>query len=315
MYKDRKIAVVVPCYKEEHQIAKVTSTMPDFVDRIVVIDDRSPDRTSEVVAALAKDDPRIVLIRHEENQGVGGAIATGYKWARDNDMDMAAVMAGDGQMDPADLPMLLDCVIDCGVNYAKGNRLLWRGSYKMIPKRRFFGNSILSLLTKIASGYWHVSDSQTGYTVADREVLHTIDWDRMYKRYGQPNDLLINLNIANFRVRDVPVRPVYGVGEISGIKIRRVIFTISNVLVKGWLRRMWIKYVVQDFHPLVFFYFLSFAMTLVCLWMSIRVAVLWSIEGNAPGMSALAMMFAFSVAMQSAFFAMWFDMEANKPLR
>lgn len=315
MYRDKSVAVVVPCFKEEHQIAKVTSTMPDFVDRIVVVDDQSPDRTAEVVAELAKADPRIVLIQHEQNQGVGGAIASGYKWARDNGMDMAVVMAGDGQMDPADLPNLLDCVIDKGVNYVKGNRLLWRGAYSVIPKRRFFGNSILSLLTKIASGYWHVSDSQTGYTVADREVLQVIDWDRMYKRYGQPNDLLISLNIANFRVRDVPVRPVYGVGEISGIKIRRVIFTISNVLVKGWLRRMWIKYVVQDFHPLVFFYLLSIVMTLIFVWMSGRVVVLWSSEGEVPGMSALAMMFSFSVALQSAFFAMWFDMEANKPLR
>jgi glycosyltransferase involved in cell wall biosynthesis len=315
MYKGKTVSVVVPCFKEEHQIAKVTSTMPALVDKIIVVDDCSPDHTSDVVKDLQKADPRIVLIRHEVNQGVGGAIATGYKWARDNDMDTAVVMAGDGQMDPDDLPNLLDPVVTDGVNYTKGNRLIWRGSYKLIPKRRFFGNSILSLLTKIASGYWHVADSQTGYTVADRAVLNTIDWDQMYKRYGQPNDLLISLNIANFRVRDVPVRPVYGVGEVSGIKIRRVIFTISNVLVKGWLRRLWYKYVVQDFHPLVFFYVLAFIMASIALWMFVRVIWLWSSTGNAPELSALAMMFSFSVAMQSAFFAMWFDLESNKNLR
>lgn len=315
MYKGKSVAVVVPCYKEETQIGKVIETMPELVDKIVVIDDCSPDRTSEVVQQYAARDPRVVPIRHEVNQGVGGAIATGYKWARDNGMDAAVVMAGDGQMDPADLPSLLDPVVDEGVNYSKGNRLIWRGSYKLIPKRRFFGNSILSLLTKIASGYWHVADSQTGYTVADKEVLQAIDWDGMYKRYGQPNDLLIKLNVENFRVRDVPVRPVYGVGEVSGIKIRRVVFTISNVLLKGFLWRLWEKYVVRDFHPLVFFYLLGFIMVVIGSFLSVRTIWLWIADGFAPAMSALAMLFAFSTGLQSFFFAMWFDRDVNRDLR
>jgi glycosyltransferase involved in cell wall biosynthesis len=315
MYKNATVCVVVPCYKEETQIGKVIETMPAFVDRIVIIDDASPDRTAEVVRAHAEKDARVVLIVHEVNQGVGGAIATGYKWARDNDMDTAVVMAGDGQMDPADLPNLLDPVIEDGVDYSKGNRLIWRGSYKLIPRRRFLGNSMLSFLTKIASGYWHVADSQTGYTVANREVLRTIDWDAMYKRYGQPNDLLIKLGIEDFRVRDVPVRPVYGVGEVSGIKIRRVIFTISNVLVVGFLRRLWEKYIIRDFHPLVLFYLLGTLMMLLSFVLLLRVLVLWVLEGSAPPMSSMAMLFAFSTALQSIFFAMWFDMDSNKHLK
>ncbi len=315
MYKEKTVAVVVPCYKEEHQIGKVISTMPALVDRIVVIDDCSPDNTSGAVKDWQQKDSRVVLIRHEVNQGVGGAIATGYEWARDNNIDMAVVMAGDAQMDPADLPALLDPVVDEGVNYTKGNRLIWHGAFRTIPAKRFFGNSILSLLTKIASGYWHVADSQTGYTVADKKVLHEIDWQKMYKRYGQPNDLLIKLNVENFRVRDVPVRPVYNVGEISGIRIRRVIFTISNVLLKGFLWRMWEKYIVRDFHPLVFFYFLGTALMLLGTILFCRTIWLWIADGTAPPLSAISMMFCYSTGLQAIFFAMWFDMEMNKHLR
>lgn len=315
LYKNKTVSVVVPCYKEEHQIAKVLSTMPPLVDKVVVIDDCSPDNTSGVVKEWQAKDPRVVLIRHEVNQGVGGAIATGYKWSRDNDIDMAVVMAGDGQMDPGDLPVLLDPVVDEGVNYSKGNRLIWRGSYKLIPAQRFFGNSVLSFLTKIASGYWHVADSQTGYTVADKAVLHAIDWDQMYKRYGQPNDLLIKLNVLDFRVRDVPIRPVYGVGEVSGIKIRRVIFTISNVLLRGFLWRMWEKYIVRDFHPLVFFYLLGTFLMFIGTLLLGRTFYQWYLDGVAPPLTALSMMFGYSTGLQLLFFAMWFDMERNRHLR
>ena len=315
MYKSKVVSVVVPCYKEETQIGKVIETMPAYVDKIVIVDDCSPDRTSDVVREYQAKDSRVVLIRHEVNQGVGGAIATGYMWSRDNGIDYAVVMAGDGQMDPDDLPNLLDPMVNEGVNYAKGNRLIWRGSYKMIPKKRFFGNSMLSFLTKIASGYWHVSDSQTGYTVVDRPVLEAIEWDKMYKRYGQPNDLLIKLNVHDFRVRDVPVRPVYGVGEVSGIKIRRVIFTISNVLLKGFLWRMWEKYIVRDFHPLVFFYLLGAMLMVLGTILLGRTFWVWGATGEAPPLTAISMMFAYSTGLQLSFFAMWFDMEMNKTLR
>jgi glycosyltransferase involved in cell wall biosynthesis len=315
MYLNKSVCVVVPCHNEEFQIHKVIDTMPGFVDFIIIIDDVSTDKTVEVVQRLARDDKRVTLIRHSTNQGVGGAIASGYKWARDNGADCAVVMAGDAQMDPADMPNLLDPVFKDGVDYSKGNRLIWRGSYKIIPKRRFFGNSILSFLTKIASGYWHVADSQTGYTVANRAVLQTLDWDDMYKRYGQPNDVLIKLNIENFRVRDVPIRPVYGVGEVSGIKIRRVIFTISNVLFRGFLRRLWEKYIIRDFHPLVMFYGLAVLMMLLSVILFLRVIILWLMTGTAPAMSSMAMLFAFSTSLQSFFFAMWFDMDSNKHLR
>jgi glycosyltransferase involved in cell wall biosynthesis len=314
-YKNKTLAAVIPCYNEETQIGMVIDTMPDIVDHIVIIDDRSPDKTSDVVREYMEKNDRIVLIIHEENQGVGGAIASGYKWARDNGIDMAVVMAGDGQMDPDDMPGLLDPVVDDGVNYTKGNRLIYPKSYDIVPAVRFFGNSVLSLMTKVASGYWHVSDSQTGYTVIDKEGLARIDWDDMYKRYGQPNDLLVKLNIENMTVRDVPIRPVYGVGEKSGIKVSKVINTISGILIRGFLHRMKEKYIIRDFHPLVLFYAAGGLQLGLGLLFFLRVLWVWASNGSAPIASLILMMFMFSMSMQAFFFAMLFDMQANKDLR
>ncbi len=315
MFKDNKIGVVVPAHNEETQIERVINTMPDFVDKIIVVDDCSTDRTAEVVQKCQEKDKRVILLKNKVNEGVGGAIANGYKWARDNDIDVAVVMAGDGQMDPADLPNLLDPVVSGEVDYAKGNRLASGEAFHIIPKVRFFGNSVLSLLTKIASGYWHVVDSQTGYTAINKKALHTIDWDKMYKRYGQPNDLLVRLNIENFKVRDVPIKPVYNVGEKSGIKIYKVIFSIAFLLLKRFWWRLFQKYVVRDFHPLVFFYLLGFLLMGMNLFFFVHMIWLWTKMGHAPELSALAWMFTFATGMQSIFFAMWFDMEINKNLR
>ena len=248
MYKDKSICVVVPAYNEAKQIGKVIETMPDYVDRIVIIDDVSIDETIKTVKQYQQDNDRIVLIKHDENQGCGGGLATGYIWARDNGFDVAVRMDGDGQMNPDDLTALLDPVVEGKVDYSKGNRLFTGEAYKKIPKIRYFGNAFLSLLTKIASGYWHVADSQSGYTVINKKALHTIDWDKMYKRYGQPNDIMVRLNTYNFKVTDVLIEPVYNVGEKSGIKIREVLFTISWLLIKMFFWRMKEKYIIRDFH-------------------------------------------------------------------
>ena len=211
MYLNKTIAVVVPAYNEEKLIGRVIETMPALVDRIIVVDDCSRDSTAAIVEQYREHDPeRIVLVRHALNEGVGGAIASGYMWARDHDVDIAVVMAGDAQMDPADLPALLEPVASGAVDYAKGNRLFTGEAWQLMPRTRYLGNSALSLMTKIASGYWHVADSQTGYTAINRRALATIDWTRTWKRYGQPNDLLVRLNIYSFKVRDVPVKPHRG---------------------------------------------------------------------------------------------------------
>lgn len=314
MFSGKKICVVVPCYNESKQIGKVLTTLPSFITNVCVINDKSTDDTAEVVNMYAASDARIVLLNHEHNEGVGGAIATGYKWARDNGMDMAVVMAGDAQMEPEDLPKLIEPVSAGEVDYAKGNRLLHANSER-IPAIRFWGNSVLSLLTKIASGYWHIADSQCGYTCINSTALRVVDWDKMYKRYGQPNDLLVTLNVHDLRVRDINVEPLYNVGEQSGFKSHRVVWPIAKLLVKKFFWRLKEKYVIRDFHPLVFFYSIAFFFSIVTVILFVRLIFLWFKAGDAPDMTAMAMMFSAGYWLQSTSFAMWMDMEANKHLR
>ncbi len=199
MYQKKTVAVVVPAHNESKMIHLVVEGMPDFVDRIVIVDDKSADNTVEVVKKLAETHPRILLLEHEVNQGVGGAIRTGYIWARDNDIDATVVMAGDNQMHPDDLPALLQPIVDDLVDYTKGNRLITGEAWKKIPRIRYLGNATLSFLTKIASGYWHIADSQSGYTVINNRSLNRIPLEEIYPRYGVPNDILVTLNIHSLR--------------------------------------------------------------------------------------------------------------------
>lgn len=312
MYKNKTICVVVPAHNEETQIAKVLRTMPDYVDAIVVIDDASSDKTVDVVKSEMAASQKVHLITHSSNQGVGGAIASGYKWARDQAMKVTAVMAGDGQMDPDDLATIIEPVVTGRVDYSKGNRLFFGDAWKMIPHYRYLGNSFLSLMTKMASGYWHLADSQSGYTAICLTALRRIDPDTIYKYYGMPNDLLIKLNQHDFRVCDVNIKPVYNVGEKSGIRLAKVIPRISWILFKGFWKRMFIKYVIRDFHPLVFFYSLSFLLLLLSVPLAVRLFYIWYATGNIPDMNALALFFTLISGLQGAFFGMWFDMEYNK---
>ena len=316
MYRDKTIAVIVPAYNEEKLVGKVLKTVPPFVDHIVVVDDASSDRTGEVVKAHQEEDSRIIYLRHPRNEGVGGAIVTGYKWARDNEISISVVMAGDAQMDPGDLPTLLNPIARGEADYVKGNRLFTGKAWRVIPKTRYLGNAILSFLTKIASGYWHIADSQSGYGAVTLEVLKTIDLDNVYPRYGMPNDFLVRLNIYHFRVRDVPVNPIYGIGERSGIKIYRVMFTLSFLLLKLFLWRIKEKYIIRDFHPLVLFYLLGFVLTPIGIVFGCYLLIVRILMGSVvAATSALFASFFTISGLQSLFFAMWFDMEYNKELR
>ena len=312
MLNKKKICVVVPAHNEETQIAKVIQTMPEYVDAIVVIDDASSDRTVAVIEDEMNQHEKVHLIKHSANQGVGGAIASGYKWARDQSMAVTAVMAGDGQMDPDDLLTIIEPVLKGEVDYAKGNRLFFGDAWNMIPHYRYLGNSFLSLMTKIASGYWQVADSQSGYTAISLTALKRINPDSIYKNYGMPNDLLIKLNQHDFSVRDVNIKPVYNVGERSGIRLNKVIPRISWLLFKGFWKRLFFKYVIRDFHPLVFFYSLSFLLLLLSVPLTVRLFYIWFVTGDIPDMNALALFFTLISGLQGAFFGMWFDMEYNK---
>ncbi len=315
MYRNKVIAIIIPAYNEELLIGQVLKTIPAFVDHIVVVDDASSDGTGDVVRAHQKEDPRIVYLCHPRNEGVGGAIVTGYKWARDNEISINVVMAGDAQMDPEDLPKILDPVANEEVDYSKGNRLFTGKAWRIIPKTRYLGNAVLSFLTKIASGYWHVADSQSGYGAVTLEVLKSLDLDRIYKRYGMPNDFLVRLNVYCFRVRDVPVNPIYGIGERSGIRIYKVVFSLPFLLLKLFLWRLKEKYIIRDFHPLVLFYLLGFVLTPIGVVFGSYLLVLRIFFGSVAATSALFAAFFAISGFQSLFFAMWFDMEYNKGLR
>jgi len=279
-----------------------------------VVDDKSLDNTADAVRSYQADE-RVVLIQHEENQGVGGAIVTGYKWTRDRKMDVTVVMAGDAQMDPKDLPAVLDPVVEKGVDYVKGNRLFAGDAWNMIPKYRYLGNSVLSLLTKIASGYWHIADSQTGYTAISLRALRLLDMDLIYRRYGYPNDMLVRLNVLNCVVRDVPVKPIYSIGEQSGIRLHNVMPKMSWLLLRLFLWRMKEKYIIRDFHPLLFFYAMGMTLFPLGFAFGVYLIIVRLMSGPVAGTSALFAAFLTIMGLQSLFFAMWFDMDYNRDLR
>jgi len=315
VYKKKTVAVVVPAYNEEKLIAKTITSVPDLVDRIIVVNDASNDHTAKIVEDMAESDSRIYLMEHEVNQGVGGAIVTGYKRARDLEMDITVVMAGDAQMDPKDFLNIIEPIATENADYTKGNRLFYGDAWNMIPHYRYLGNSFLSLMTKIASGYWHIADSQSGYTAISLIALRRVKLDKIYKRYGMPNDLLIKLNRHDFRVKDVHIRPVYNVGEKSGIKLAEVIPKITWILFKGFWQRLFLKYVIKDFHPLIFFYLLSFVLLTASVPLTIRLFYIWALRGDIPDMNAMALVFTLISGLQTLFFGMWFDMEYNKSLK
>ena len=316
MYEGKTVAVVVPAYNEEKLIGTVLDTMPDFVDLIIVVDDASTDRTSDIVVSYhVRLADRLLLVHHTHNQGVGAAIVTGYKQALVRHSEVVAVMAGDGQMDPDDLARLVAPVARGEAEYTKGNRLFRGESWRMIPHSRYLGNAVLSLLTKIASGYWHIADSQSGYTAIARLALEWLELDGIYRRYGMPNDMLIKLNTGNFRVRDVSVRPIYDIGEVSGIRMQKVIPTIAWLLLRGFGWRLKEKYIIRDFHPLVFFYAMGLTLFPVGSLLGFDFLVYRLLVGPVAPTSAIFAAFLTISGLQSLFFAMWFDMEYNRHLR
>ena len=233
MLAGRRIAIVMPAYNEAKLIQGALERIPSFVDHIIVVDDASIDATSNVVRAFPRP---IELTKHGTNQGVGAAIATGCRQALSLGADLTAVMAADGQMDPMDLPALLAPLIAGEADYAHGNRLGWPAASEAMPWHRWLGNHIFSSLTRWAIGV-DVQDSQCGYAAMNRRTKQALDWDRLWKGYGYPNDLLSSLTLCGLRVRQIPVRPVYG-AEQSGIRLRHVLFIIPFVIARAAVRRL-----------------------------------------------------------------------------
>ncbi|WP_049923600.1 glycosyltransferase family 2 protein [Halopiger djelfimassiliensis] len=354
MYREHTVGVVIPAYNEEGFVGSVIREMPDYVDRMYLIDDCSTDGTWEEIYEAARDDAskieleyegrldessdgrtepkpvtdggtntlrgravveepigRVVPIQHRENLGAGGAIKTGYLAALEDDVDIVPTVDGDGQMDLKQLPKLLDPIVDEKADYAKGNRLLYEEYRSEMPAFRFFGNSILTFLTKIASGYWKTMDPQNGYTAISHTALEAIGVENMYEYYGYCNDLLVKLNAKGMGVADVAIPAVYG-DEESSINYITYIRKVSLMLLRDFLWRLKVKYLVLDFHPLALFYLFGAVIGSISL-----LGGVWSLYANVAldeplFVRASASLLLFSVGTALIMLAMVFDMKENE---
>jgi len=309
-YRERTIGVVVPAFNEELLIGDTLRSIPDYVDKVYVIDDCSMDKTAEIVRDFEKKDPRINCICHEVNKGVGAAIITGYKRALQDGIDIAAVMAGDNQMDPKHLPSLLDPIVDGKADYTKGNRLLNAEYRSGMSAWRSFGNVILTFLTKMASGYWQLMDPQNGYTAISLKALERINPDTIYPWYGYCNDLLVKLNVFGFKVNDVVMPARYG-SEKSKIRYGGYIFKVSWLLLKNFLWRLKMKYIWFSFHPLVLFYFFGIILTPIGIFGALFSLYQKFILNQSLFVRGVLSLLIFVIGMQFLFFAMFFDMQAD----
>jgi glycosyltransferase involved in cell wall biosynthesis len=308
MYKGAVIAAVVPAYNEAKMIGEVILTMPDYVDHIVIVDDCSPDNTSEVVASYS--DPRVHLIRHETNKGVGGAIITAHRAAMELGADVNVVMAGDAQMDPHYLPPLLDRVTSDGYGFSKANRFFSPESFHGMPGYRVFGNILLSFMTKLTSGYWHLFDPQNGYTAIRTSVLKRVPLDHVAQRYSFENDLLVHLNILQVSAVDVPIPAVYG-AEVSSIKLRKVIPELTGMLISGFWRRIWYRYVLWSFSPVALLLFIGLFLEVfglaVSIWMLFQIAASTVATAATVMLAALPLM----IGTQMLISALQLDIQAS----
>ncbi|MBC8131639.1 MAG: glycosyltransferase family 2 protein, partial [Deltaproteobacteria bacterium] len=233
VYRQQRIAVAIPAFKTESTILDVIRGLPEYVDHIIVVDDASPDTTWQRLQAF--HDARLTTIRHESNQGVGGAMRTAFRGALQIGCDVVVKVDGDGQMEASRIANLLDAIIDGPCDYAKGNRFLHREALAAMPRRRMFGSMALMFLTKMASGYWHIFDPQNGFIACRASVLARLELDRIASDYFFENDMLIHLNILACRVVDVPMPARYG-NEVSSMKISRILLTFPLRLFRGYWR-------------------------------------------------------------------------------
>jgi glycosyltransferase involved in cell wall biosynthesis len=241
------IAVVIPSYKVAKHIASVINDIPEFVNNIIVIDDKCPQNSGKIAETL--NNTRVVVCYHEINQGVGGAVVTGYKKALDLNADIVIKIDGDGQMDVNYMQKLIQPILDGKADYTKGNRFTDFKALRSMPKVRLFGNSGLSFLVKASSGYWNMMDPTNGYTAISKHALEELDLDSLAKRYFFESDMLINLNIENAVVKDVEIPAKYG-DEESSLSITKTLFGFPPKLFKGLCKRIFLKYFVYDFNML-----------------------------------------------------------------
>lgn len=241
-----RIAAVIPCYRVEREIQSVLQTVPAYIKHIIVVDDASPDATADRVAASAKQDERILLIRHPSNQGVGGAMVTGYRKALELGAQIVVKIDGDGQMDTDHLPELLKPLIEGRADYSKGNRFRDFKSLQKMPLIRRVGNMGLGFLSKAATGYWNMFDPTDGFIAIRSEVLIQLPLERIDHTYYFETSMLANLYLIGAVIKDIPMPARYQ-GEISNLSVRRTLFEFPPKLMATFVRRLLLKNFIYDF--------------------------------------------------------------------
>ena len=240
------IATVIPAYRVERDIEAVLQNLPAYIKHIIVVDDASPDSSADLVAGAAKKDGRITLIRHTENQGVGGAMVSGFRKAIELGAQIVIKIDGDGQMDPAHIPALITPLIQGKADYVKGNRFRDFQSLQKMPFIRRIGNLGLSFLTKAATGYWNIFDPANGFFAIRTELLTQLPFERIDKRYFFETSMLANLYLLGALVVDTPIPARYG-NETSNLSIRRTLFEFPSKLITTFFRRILLRYYIYDF--------------------------------------------------------------------
>ena len=313
MLQNSLLCVIVPAYNEELLIREALAAIPKSVDKIYAVNDASTDSTQKIIVECAERDPRIVPLNHEKNRGVGAAIVTGYKQGLLDRMQVFVVMAGDNQMDPEVMPVLVIPIVQNRADYTKGNRLLSPAYRKGMSTWRFVGNTILTLFTKFSSGYWKLMDPQNGYTAISSRALERLNLDTIYPRYGYCNDLLVKLNVFGFRVMDVEMPARYG-REQSKIRYGSYIRKVSWLLINDFFYRLRMKYIVLSFHPVVIFYLFGFVFTLLGLLAGIFTVYYVIIEHGPLFIRGVLSLLIFALGMQFLSFALMFDIQENREI-
>lgn len=314
MIGDKKIAVIMPAYNEELLIEKSIDSVPNEVSKIIVINDKSKDQTKEIVENKIRSNQKIVLINNKKNYGVGYSIVEGYKKAYDLDCDIAVVMPGDAQALPEDFYNLIDPVVKGSVDYTKGNRLKFKGVSNIMPKHRFFGNTLLTLLTKFASGYYHIMDPQMGYTALNLKIFPYLELTKLIKRYGYPGHLLYILNLSDAKVADVEVKPHYG-EEKSGIKLLTFIPKLVYLLIKLFFSRVFKKLIFENLSPAGISYLFSFLILFVGIpLLSQRAISRYLNAGYIPELTFIALTSVVILFFIFFLFGVLFDVQENKEL-
>lgn len=308
----KKIAVIIPAFNEELLILKTLNSVPTVVDKIFVINDASTDNTESIVLDAIKNNHKINLISLEKNSGVGYSIVKGYEAAYNQGYDIGVVMPGDAQALPEDFINLIDPVLNLDFDYSKGNRLKNKNVAKIMPKHRLYGNTILTLLTKFASGYYHIMDPQMGYTALNLKILPKLNISTLIKRYGYPGHLLYLLNLADAKVVDVDVIPHYG-EEKSGIKLFSFIPKLVFLLLRLFFSRVFKKLVKENLSPAGLSYSMSFLFIFFIIpFLIIRSINLFSLKGYIPELTFISLTTSITLFFVFFFFGVLFDVQENQ---